>query len=65
MLLMRLLGLLLGVMLIVLGVCAFIYFTEIGVFQRIFGGIAMIVTGVYFANYGITGRRYLFGKPPI
>lgn len=63
--LIRVLGVALGVLLVVLGVCALIYFNEVGMLQRIVGGIAMIGTGVYFLNYGLTGRRYLLGRPPI
>jgi hypothetical protein len=61
----RILGVILGIGLIVLGVCALKYFTEVGVFQRILGGVGMIGTGIYLINYGITGRRYLSGGPPI
>jgi hypothetical protein len=61
----RVLGVALGVLLAVVGVCALIYFNEVGMLQRIAGGVAMIGTGVYFLNYGITGRRYLLGRPPI
>lgn len=62
--LLRTLGVVLGVLFVILGICALAYFTEVGLFQRIVGGIAMIGTGTYFVNYGMTGRRYLFGRPP-
>ena len=62
--LLRVLGVVLGVLFVVLGVCALAYFTEVGTLQRIAGGLAMIGTGVYFVNYGVTGRRYLLGRPP-
>lgn len=63
--LLRVLGAMVGVLLVVLGVSALAYFTEVGILQRIAGGIAMMGTGVYFLNYGMTGRRYLRGRPPI
>jgi len=63
--LLRVLGAVLGLMFVVLGACALAYFTEVGMFQRIAGGLAMIGTGIYFLNYGATGRRYLFGRPPV
>jgi hypothetical protein len=61
----RVLGGILGVLLIALGVCALAYFTEVGFFQRLVGGVGMMGTGIYILNYGITGRRYLLGRPPI
>lgn len=63
--LLRVLGAMLGLLFIVLGVCALAYFTEVGILQRFIGGVAMIGTGIYFLNYGATGRRYLFGRPPV
>lgn len=62
--LLRVLGAMLGLSFLVLGMCALAYFTEVATFQRVAGGLAMIGTGVYFLNYGITGRRYLSGRPP-
>jgi hypothetical protein len=63
--LLRVLGAILGLLFVILGVCALVYFSEIGTLQRMAGGFAMIGTGIYFLNYGITGRRYLLGRPPI
>lgn len=63
--LLRVIGVLLGVLLVALGLSALICFTEVGTLQRVAGGLAMIGTGVYFVNYGITGRRYLRGRPPV
>jgi len=63
--LLRVLGAMLGLSFLVLGACALAYFTEVGMFQRVAGGLASIGTGVYFLNYAITGRRYLSGRPPL
>lgn len=61
----RALGAMLGVLFIVLGVSVLGYFTEVGMLRRVAVGITMIVLAVYLLNYAITGRRYLFGRPPI
>jgi hypothetical protein len=60
----RILGALLGVTSVVIGVLALLYFDEVRMLSRVAGGISMILSGVYFVNYGFTGRRYLLKRPP-
>ena len=58
-------GGLVGALCVILGGAAIVFFDEIALVKRIIGGISILVAGIYFINYAMTGRRYLRGRPPI
>jgi hypothetical protein len=56
----RIAGGVFGVAWIVFGLYCFIPDGDHGLARRLFVGIGFIGTGIYFLNFAITGRQYLF-----